>query len=314
MWAARYKDIFDPKNIAVQEMHALISIIKPLSTWNFLATTLETRQACGGLGISSYSRIPNLHCDNHVNATWEGDNTVLLQQTSRFILKGMGRLAKGKTGKFETLYYLTMDDLSERKIDHEEVEDFKQIDTVQILMEYIAAKSAQEGAMAIQLGMTQGSAYDAWNNALPFDLNNAAKMYGELFCHNEAKKAILNCSVNENKEFLSKLLVIKGLTLAQEYAQYLLDFLSNDQLILIHDALLQLYEEVKYNVVYSFDFLEINDTMLRSTIGAQDGNCYDRTISEIFADGRNFGRPDFWRYLWEVRNESRLAAEQDNTL
>jgi acyl-CoA oxidase len=303
MWAKHYKDIFDPKNQAVQEMHALISIIKPLSSWNMLKSTLEARAACGGLGYSSYARIGNLHSDLHVNATWEGDNIVLLQQSAKFILKGMGRLAKGKPVKFETLYYLTLDDLSERKLEAETVQDFKSLDTAQRILEFVAAKSAQEGGMAVQLNMASDNGFNAWNKSLPFDLNNASLLYGELYCFNIARREILNCSVLKNQSFLTKLLIIKSLILAKEYSSYLLDFLTNDQQILIHDALLELYEEVKYNIVYSFDFFQVNDTMIRSVLGAQDGNCYDRLISEIFADRRNFGRPDFWRELWEVRNE-----------
>lgn len=115
LWDQNCYNIFDPKNVEAQEMHALISIIKPLSTWNQLAATLQSRIVCGGNGYSAYSRLGQIHLDYHVNATWEGDNTVLLQQTARFILKGLGSLAKGKPIKFDSLAYLTMDDTSERK-------------------------------------------------------------------------------------------------------------------------------------------------------------------------------------------------------
>lgn len=223
----------------------------------------------------------------------------------------MGRLAKGKPVKFETLYYLSMDDLSEKTLEANAVSDFKTLDIIQNLMEFITTKSAQEGAMAVQLNMTETSGFNAWNKSLPFDLNNASKLYGELYCHNIARREILNCSVKQNQQFYKKLLIIKGLTLAQEYSSYLLDYLTNDQMIMIHDALLELYDEVKYNVVYSLDFLEVNDTMLRSVLGAQDGNCYDRLISEIYSDGRNFGRPDFWRELWDVRNQEIATLQKD---
>ena len=100
MWAQNCYNIFDPKNVEVQEMHALISIIKPLSSWNQIASTLQARAICGGHGYSAYSRLGQIHSDYHVNVTWEGDNTVLLQQTARFILKGLGSIAKGKPVKF----------------------------------------------------------------------------------------------------------------------------------------------------------------------------------------------------------------------
>jgi acyl-CoA oxidase len=226
LWNNNIYNIFDPKNVEVQEMHALVSIIKPLASWNQIAATLTSRAVCGGLGYSAYSRLGQIHSDYHVNVTWEGDNTVLLQQTARFILKGLGQIAKGKPVQFKSLYYLNMDDLSEKKLLVEKKEDFKNLEIIQSLIEFMALKSAQDGAMAIQLYMASSSSYDAWNQSLPFELNNASKLYGELYCHNTAKEAILNCSVKNNSNFLMKLLLIKTLTLAKEYSSYLLDFMS----------------------------------------------------------------------------------------
>jgi acyl-CoA oxidase len=57
---------------------------------------IESRQALGGLGYSYYSDLGiSLHA-NDVNLTWEGDNKVLLQQTSKFVLKNIYNTMKGK--------------------------------------------------------------------------------------------------------------------------------------------------------------------------------------------------------------------------
>ena len=41
----------------------------------------------GGHGYSSFSKLGNLYNDNDVNLTWEGDNHVLIQQTSKYVLE-----------------------------------------------------------------------------------------------------------------------------------------------------------------------------------------------------------------------------------
>lgn len=119
-----------------------------------------------------------------------------------------------------------MDDLSEKRLSVSEKEDFRDLNVLQTIIEYLALKSAQDGAMAIQLNMANTGSYEAWNQSLPFELNNASKLYGELYCHNTAKDAILGCSIKQNKEFLLKLLTVKVLVLVKEYSSYLLDFMS----------------------------------------------------------------------------------------
>jgi acyl-CoA oxidase len=50
----------------------------------------------GGIGYSYYTETGFMLNDNDVNLTWEGDNKVLYQQTSRFILKNCNKLVNGK--------------------------------------------------------------------------------------------------------------------------------------------------------------------------------------------------------------------------
>ena len=45
------------------------------------------RQACGGAGFSAHSGLPSLQVDFAPNTTYEGDNTVMLHQSARLIMK-----------------------------------------------------------------------------------------------------------------------------------------------------------------------------------------------------------------------------------
>ena len=83
-----YVDIFtDPDNPLVAELHAFSAVLKSKGSWFANNTITECREMLGGHGYSSFSRLGRLFSDNDVHSTWEGDNNMLLQQTSKFLLK-----------------------------------------------------------------------------------------------------------------------------------------------------------------------------------------------------------------------------------
>jgi len=77
-WAKNQKKMFVPGNKKTAEIHALISIIKPIVSWETFQGIAECRRACGGLGYSYYSKFSTLLMGSDVSQTWEGDNNVLL--------------------------------------------------------------------------------------------------------------------------------------------------------------------------------------------------------------------------------------------
>jgi len=63
----------------------------------------ELRQACGGAGFTLASRIGDIWCEQAPFPTFEGTNVLMLQQSSRYILKLAKDQLKGKkaSGYFE---------------------------------------------------------------------------------------------------------------------------------------------------------------------------------------------------------------------
>ena len=56
----------------------------------------EMRQSCGGAGFHMASGIALIQLNNLGMVTYEGVNTVMMQQSSRFLLKQFKGMSKGK--------------------------------------------------------------------------------------------------------------------------------------------------------------------------------------------------------------------------
>lgn len=79
-------NLTDEHNPMIEQLHAISSIMKAKTSWFAAECIQECREAMGGHGYSSYSKIGSLYNDNDINLTWEGDNHVLIQQTSKYVL------------------------------------------------------------------------------------------------------------------------------------------------------------------------------------------------------------------------------------
>jgi acyl-CoA oxidase len=60
--------------------------LKAVATWHTTQTIQTCREACGGAGYLSANRLTELKADTDVFATFEGDNTVLLQLVAKGLL------------------------------------------------------------------------------------------------------------------------------------------------------------------------------------------------------------------------------------
>lgn len=78
---------FEELSKRVAELHALVSTFKPLCTWTARDSVQEAREACGGHGYLKAANLGDLRADNDPAVTYEGDNNVLGQQTSNWLLK-----------------------------------------------------------------------------------------------------------------------------------------------------------------------------------------------------------------------------------
>lgn len=97
-----------------QDLETLAAALKPYATWSALDIIQGAREACGGQGFLAENRLATLRADLDVYATFEGDNTVLLQLVAKRLL---GDYAKQfSSPDFQTMAGYVADQVSEAAV------------------------------------------------------------------------------------------------------------------------------------------------------------------------------------------------------
>lgn len=190
LWYENIAHIMDPENSLNAEVHAIISTMKPLATWATMSGIQECRELLGGFGYSEYNKIGWIRNDNDINLTWEGDNNVLIQQTSRFLVESFRHLSKGKKIPYSTLEFLEVNFQPKKCILKNKKEVIKTENIIKFY-EYKLNLLMNQSMIALRDNLGKfPDMFDAWNHTQIFFLKNAAICYGELFVLKESFKTI----------------------------------------------------------------------------------------------------------------------------
>jgi acyl-CoA oxidase len=201
MWENSQEFIFDEKSLLLNEMHALSSALKPVVSWFVQRGIQEVREVCGGLGYSAYNRLGAFRDDNDVNLTWEGDNNVLIQQTSKFLLDSLRKLIEGQSLPYPSLEFLKPFHDSESKWPPANEDEILANDYIKKALEHRANYNVHMSFLQVQENVSKfDTPTEAWNGTQVFYLQNAAKSYAELHIINEFLKGVKRCSDKNSKK------------------------------------------------------------------------------------------------------------------
>jgi len=84
--------------------HHILSGFKALFSAQALNDIEEARRTCGGAGFQSYSGFTQIFANVSPNPTYEGENTVMLGQASRYLVKQLKKVKDGKQLSFPFTY------------------------------------------------------------------------------------------------------------------------------------------------------------------------------------------------------------------
>jgi len=283
------------------ELHAILSIMKTLTSWYSQKGVQEARESLGGHGYSAFSNLGTLLTDNDVNSTWEGDNNVLLQQTARFIFRNLQKLMKGQRIESEYLSFLSLD-LSHVYEAKASFTDKSQLRNNLVLMKkllehrtsFLVAKSVSK---LQENGAKFGDSSETWNQTQVFYLHPLALAFGEKVCLDELVKAteVTKARCPQTGELLSRICelyalskVVNDLGTFRDH-----DFLTFAQAQTVKDYVLDLCNELGESSVRIIDSIAIPDQMHGSPFAVRNGQVY-KAYTDLVEKAQNCYDPPTW--------------------
>ncbi|KAF8380536.1 hypothetical protein HHK36_028023 [Tetracentron sinense] len=261
--------------------------VSKFSLWrSHLNAIEECRKLCGGHGYLCSSGLPELFAVYVPACTYEGDNTVLLLQVARFLVKTVAQLGSGKQPVGTTAYMGRVEHLMQCRCDVQKAEDWLK---PSIILEAFEARAAR-----ISVACAQNL------SKLPNPEEGFAELSADL-----VEAAVAHCQLIVVSKFIEKLqqdIPGKGVkeqleVLCNIYALSLLhnhlgDFLSTScitpkQASLANDQLRSLYSQARPNAIALVDAFNYTDHFLGSVLGRYDGNVYPKLYEEAWKDPLN---------------------------
>ncbi|XP_033479161.1 peroxisomal acyl-coenzyme A oxidase 1 isoform X1 [Epinephelus lanceolatus] len=292
------------------ELHALSAGLKAFTTWAANSAIEVCRMSCGGHGYSRSSALPDIYVEFTPTCTYEGENTVMMLQTARYLVKSY-RQAKAGQQLSGIVSYLnepkhhrvqpqpvaarpTVVDINDLV---SLVEVYKQ--RAAILVE-LAAKSIQQELQH------RKSQEDAWNNSA-IDLVRASDAH----CHYVVVKLFTDrlgdmsdTAIHSVLSTLALLYALHGI--ANNSGDFLQAGLLNvPQVHQVSIRIKELLSQLRPNAVALVDAFDFHDRRLKSVLGRYDGNVYEHMFEWARRSPLNATEvhESFYKYLKPLRSK-----------
>ncbi|XP_031207649.1 peroxisomal acyl-coenzyme A oxidase 1 isoform X1 [Mastomys coucha] len=262
------------------ELHALTAGLKAFTTWVANAGIEECRMACGGHGYSHCSGIPNIYVTFTPACTFEGENTVMMLQTARFLMKIYDQVQSGKLVGGMVSY---LNDLPSQRIQPQQVAvwpavvDINSLDSLTEAYKLRAARMVEIAAKNLQTQVSHRKSKEVAWNLTSVDLVRAS----EAHCHYVTVKVfsdklpkIQDKAVQAVLRSLCLLYSLYGIS--QKGGDFLeANIITGAQISQVNSRILELLTLIRPNAVALVDAFDFKDETLGSVLGRYDGNVYE---------------------------------------
>ncbi|KAK0178954.1 hypothetical protein PV327_007790 [Microctonus hyperodae] len=298
----------------VSEIHSIISAIKPFITWTCKAAISECREACGGHGFHKAANLGELATNHEASVTYEGDNNVLMQQTSNWILRQWADIQRGSSlsSPLSTVAFLLRGPtILKRTFMPSCIEDVMSWDFIRDTYEWLLTWLVVETQRQIELGKERGlDSFAARSKAQVFRAKQLSCVYAEMiilkYCTMRLNSVMKpDVSLRNLEGVLDKLLLLYFLSCMEKHLTSLYQggYCSGPKMAeTVRESILNLCGQLKPEAVAIADALAPPDFILNSVLGMSDGKVYERLEEVMRCNAGGMERPSWW-------NEINTAAE-----
>ncbi|NWI62927.1 ACOX2 oxidase, partial [Todus mexicanus] len=271
-----YEEIQRKNFDTLPELHAFSSGFKAFVTQHCTSAVEICLRACGGHGYSLLSGLPSLYTKILASCIYEGENTILLLQTARFLIKCFMAASAGQPVPPSVTYLAAM---KSRKCPAKNKLDFLNPDIYTEAYQHMAARLVSSTAAKLQDLIQSGvKKHDAWNQCT-VQLAQAAKAH----CHyitvknfvETVEKLKTQAGIQKIMKHLCDLFALHGIF--SNAGAFLYDgYLSGAQMDMVTASYLDLLPVIRKDAVPLVDAFDFSDKSLNSALGSYDGQVYQR--------------------------------------
>ncbi|KFV09284.1 Peroxisomal acyl-coenzyme A oxidase 3, partial [Pterocles gutturalis] len=285
-----------------REIHALSAASKPLSSWTAQQAAQECREACGGHGYLAMNRLGEIRNDNDPNCTYEGDNNVLLQQTSNYLMSWMKCIRDKAPLKspFGTINFLQdYHHILGRKFTSISVEDCMDSSVPLAAYKWLVCYLLQESDLKLSKEKQSGRGdFEARNNCQVYYCRSLAIAFIEQTVLQRYHDYTHDPNIPSTLQpVLKNLSALYGLWSLSKHLAVLYQggYASGEQAgRFIQNAVLELCYRLKDDAVALVDVFAPPDFILNSPIGKANGELYKNMWTEVLQGSKALNRPSWW--------------------
>ncbi|XP_067117434.1 peroxisomal acyl-coenzyme A oxidase 3 [Osmerus mordax] len=285
-----------------REIHALSCSSKPLGSWTAQRGIQECREACGGHGYLAMNRLGDIRNDNDPNCTYEGDNNVLLQQTSNYLLSYTSQHDNVKIeSPLESVNFLDdINNILETRFTAATVEECMDSAVPLAAYRWLVCFLLRASDMRLAQERDSGKAdFEARNNSQVYYSRSLAIVYIE----HTVLQRFHDLTRDEDtpadlRPVLQRLCCLFGLWSLSNHMATLYQgaYISGrEPAETVQIAILTLCSLLKDEAVTLVDAIAPPDFILNSPIGKADGELYKNLWSSVMQGNKVLERPSWWK-------------------